>query len=381
MHDSPLPPNPKTPLGRGGSHSSGTATPAARAGAQRPPLLGPPHDLVAVALMGRAGNQLFQVAAARALQADPFGPVAVAPRESHRWGRPLERVLRNDALRDLGQRELMRFRQLPRLPRGNLKAAVWRDHVADRVPWLRHYELLVAEPIGYDSRFDAIEPPVFLRGFLQSERYFAGAEDAVLASVQDPDSEALAIGEHLCSGGQPTVAVTLRTARDYQHFGWVLPFSFYLDACALLAERLGDLRLTVFGDEAATCERAAQRLGRFGRTVVAANLDPVTQLQVIRMHDHVVLANSSFSWWCAWLSERWARRSDAGIFVAPDPWLNPGDELVPSRWVRLARQLSERSHPTAPARSVTLPNDDVAPSGEVVTDHAPAALYRSSVSR
>lgn len=353
MLDSPRSPIRTTPLGSGSSHSSRTALSGANAGAERRRVLGPPGDLVAVALTGRAGNQLFQVAAARALQADPSGPVAVAPREGWRWGRPLERIVRPGALRDLGQRELMRLRELPRLPRGNLKAAAWRDRIADRVPWLRHFELLVTEPFGYDPRFDSIEPPVFLRGFLQDERYFARAEGAVHASFQDPDRDALTIGQDLCGGRRPAVAVTMRTARDYQHFGWVLPFSFYVDACELLADRLGDLSLTIFGDEAASCERAAQRLARFGRTTVAANLDPVTQLQVIRMHDHVVLANSSFSWWSAWLSERWPRRSGAGIFVAPDPWLNPGDEIAPSRWVQLQRARSERAHPSAPTRRVT----------------------------
>ena len=48
-----------------------------------------------------------------------------------------------------------------------------------------------------------------------------------------------------------------------------------------------------------------------------------------------IIANSSLSWWGAWL------QNDAGKIVAPDPWFGPAyahynmKDLIPERWVKL----------------------------------------------
>ncbi len=49
---------------------------------------------------------------------------------------------------------------------------------------------------------------------------------------------------------------------------------------------------------------------------------------------HHILANSSFSWWGAWLS-----RSTDGLVIAPERWYavdRPTPDLIPSRWIRMA---------------------------------------------
>jgi hypothetical protein len=82
---------------------------------------------------------------------------------------------------------------------------------------------------------------------------------------------------------------------------------------------------------------------------VAANLDLPQEMHLVRNNDastnyedlrlmsacrHHVIANSSFSWWGAWLDPR----SDA-ITVAPRRWFAAGTpdarDLVPERWARV----------------------------------------------
>jgi hypothetical protein len=53
----------------------------------------------------------------------------------------------------------------------------------------------------------------------------------------------------------------------------------------------------------------------------------------MRTCPHAVIANSSFSWWGAWLGDGTQR-----IVIAPATWLKglPAfDDIVPNRWFRL----------------------------------------------
>jgi hypothetical protein len=52
--------------------------------------------------------------------------------------------------------------------------------------------------------------------------------------------------------------------------------------------------------------------------------------------DHHVLADSSFSWWGAWLNS-----SEAKIVVAPRPW----SQDLPADWVRIERRVYQADQP------------------------------------
>ena len=62
---------------------------------------------------------------------------------------------------------------------------------------------------------------------------------------------------------------------------------------------------------------------------------PYIDLCLMSLCGGVINANSSLSWWGAWL------QNDAGKIVAPDPWFGPAyahynmKDLIPERWVKL----------------------------------------------
>src|SRR5579862_5215942 len=96
----------------------------------------------AVSLVGRMGNQLFQYAVARAhLAPSDDAAVVVDDRQKLIRGDDLAPVLRPGRYRPIRQRELLRLRSVPRLPRGQRTALAFRERLADRHPGLRRYEV------------------------------------------------------------------------------------------------------------------------------------------------------------------------------------------------------------------------------------------------
>jgi hypothetical protein len=60
----------------------------------------------------------------------------------------------------------------------------------------------------------------------------------------------------------------------------------------------------------------------------------IGDFEAMRRCRHFVIANSTFSWWAAWLGER-----EGSVVVAPRRWFEDrtrnSSDIVPPRWVRL----------------------------------------------
>ncbi len=111
-----------------------------------------------------------------------------------------------------------------------------------------------------------------------------------------------------------------------------LPMSFYSRATALLRERLNDPTFFVFSDDIAFA-RANLPIGL--RTIFVDHNDDHTSHEDLRLMSacrHHIIANSSFSWWGAWLNPRLEK-----FVIAPKQWLLRPDsyypDLFPQEWI------------------------------------------------
>jgi hypothetical protein len=113
---------------------------------------------------------------------------------------------------------------------------------------------------------------------------------------------------------------------------------YYEQAFDHLASKVPDAQFFVFSDDPGWCKIAfASRGPRVLHACdFAAGPDSViADFHLLSQCAHFIIANSAFSWWAAWLGG-----SEGSIVVTPDRFetanlLDP-DELLPSRWVRIA---------------------------------------------
>ena len=290
--------------------------------------------MIVVRLMGGLGNQMFQYAAARRLALASGSSLVVDlgwfAHEARRYRTPREFELGRFGLR-------ARWVTLP--PR---TVEAWERGEAARLG-LRRRRLSVLRDEGAATRVDqrvlAAPDDVLLAGYWQSERYFMEVSDVIRADFSFRGTPPAPYAELLRVARAPTsVGVHVRRG-DYvddpvaNAFHGTLDARYYREAVERIAERSGDIHVLLVSDDP---EWAAGHL-HFDHQVTnvsAAGGDAVDELRVLAACTHHVIANSSFSWWGAWLAER-----EGQIVVAPRRWFRDAaidtSELLPLRWIRL----------------------------------------------
>lgn len=288
--------------------------------------------VIAARLCGGLGNQMFQYAAGRGLAMTrnvplmldldwyrrPPGSSAARVYELHRYPVAAHVASRLDRLR---------FRLLAsRL--GSQFAWIGRGWTVHRE---RHFD--------HDPSVKGIRGHVYLDGYWQSARYFEHVAKEIRAELRP--SQPLGEGDNavleLMRTG-PSVSVHVRRG-DYVSnvaatatHGACTP-EYFERACAIMASRVPGVRFFVFSDDMAW-SRAALRLP--GSTTFVDHNGPAAAFQDMRLMslcDHHVIANSSFSWWGAWLGAKALQ-----IVVAPKHWFADGRAtatLLPADWLRV----------------------------------------------
>jgi hypothetical protein len=277
--------------------------------------------MVIVRLMGGLGNQMFQFAAARAT--------------SLRTGAELKLDL--TWFDEEGSRVTPR-REYALEPFGLAVARASEAEVGRlmRTSLLRRRPRILVDP---DLRFDPRvlrADDVRLMGYWQSERYFADQAAAIRRDFELPrpgGELARAIAE------SDSVSVHVRRGdyasdRQIEAELGVLPAEYYEAAIADLTETLGEARFFVFSNDPAWCEANLRIDGAHTFVTHEPGARAHDDLLLMSLCRHHVVANSSFSWWGAWLGEQ-----PGSTVIAPRRWfLTPRfdtRDLVPERWLRI----------------------------------------------
>lgn len=112
---------------------------------------------------------------------------------------------------------------------------------------------------------------------------------------------------------------------------------YYQRALSYLAERFDGLNYYVFSDDIAWVKKNIVIPSPI--TFVEHNTGRKSHIDMRLMSacTHHIIANSTFSWWGAWLSE--SNSSDSGVIIAPKKWANRKSkallEVIPQNWERI----------------------------------------------
>ncbi len=302
--------------------------------------------MIIVRLIGGLGNQLFQYAIARRMSAETHQPfkLDLTAYDNDRLRRYALRPFKTcqDAATP---GEIRTVKPSP----DDVNAGWWPSRALRNrrysKTWIRE-----RTPYVYDSRVTQARGDVYLEGYWANESYFKPIESVIrqeFTVASEPDGENLAVARAIAAA----TSVCLHVRRgDYatdpatQKFHGLAPLSYYEQVIARLTQTVSAPHFFIFSDDPGWV-REHLRLTHPVTYVThnAADKD-YEDLRLMASCRHHIIANSSFSWWGAWLAQRPipGPRSpipDRQVVIAPAKWLNePGIDTTgatPPDWIRL----------------------------------------------
>ena len=287
--------------------------------------------MIVVRLTGGLGNQMFQYAAARALADRLAVELVLDTRGFDAYN------FRSFELGRLNVRACAgTTAELARFPAWRVKLA---RALGGAMPLSNRFRV---EPFfGYDPAWPTLQDDVHLNGYFQSQKYFAVIREQLLVDFR-PSKDISPSNRQVAAMAGKGDSVMLHVRRgDYvsnaktlQVHG-VCSTDYYRRAIALARERLHQPRFFVFSDDLAW-SRENLRLGDDAVFVEGNAEAPEMDIFLMSACRAHIIANSSFSWWGAWLA-----RTDAPLVIAPDPWFDSPDmsavDLIPAFWQTLRK--------------------------------------------
>jgi hypothetical protein len=290
---------------------------------------------ICMRLLGGLGNQLFQFSAGYAL--------------SKEKGVPLVLDASSYASDELRKLEITNFS----LPEDIKICRTINPAISKKIkPWhLSYWRQNQSRMLPYKEKRHCFDPSIFsinqtayLKGYFQSPLYFDGYRNDLRDIFKLKSTISASSQNYLdaISAAATSVSVHIRRgdflskAETHSSHG-VLDRSYYDQALDLLRKLYGrDVQLFFFTDDPDWIEEAFSDIQN--AQAVRGNGDhPWEDLYLMAQCDHNIIANSTFSWWGAWLND-----NEEKTVIAPRHWFSrdkhcqtPTFDMFPDGWITL----------------------------------------------
>jgi hypothetical protein len=187
---------------------------------------------------------------------------------------------------------------------------------------------------------------LYLDGYFQCEKYFIDVFQELRNEFTLREEYLLSIANILSKiqSDQPSISIHIRRG-DYvnnqriRHIYDICTLDYYSRATQELLQQFPNARLFIFSDDINWVQsnmpifKNATLISDM-KTISGENLRPSQELFLMSQCDHHIIANSSFSWWGAYLNA-----SSSKVVIAPNIWNRSKffhqNDIIPEAWMRL----------------------------------------------
>ncbi len=203
-----------------------------------------------------------------------------------------------------------------------------------------HFESsFIVEPTEYFSPEAVnVRHEAYFEGYWQSMKYFSTADEIRVLFEFKPALIGLnrQLSEEVRNGN--SVSIHIRrgdfiTNKINESIYYKCTFEYYRQAITLISKQETNLRFYVFSDDIEWSKLLFSELENVTYVSHNRGKDSYVDMQLMSLCKHNIIANSTFSWWGAWLN-----RNPDKIVVSPREWFINGrssDDLIPASWLRI----------------------------------------------
>ncbi len=292
--------------------------------------------MVITNLIGGLGNQIFQYAAGRALSLERGASLRLDISDFANYGLhqgfELQRIF-NCTAEIASEADVCAILGWQGSP--CIRRVVSRPSMAA----FRRKGFVVEPHFHYWREIKNVASDCYLSGYWQSEKYFSRFAEQIRSDFHfrlPLESKNAELAKKI--GQVNSVSLHVRRG-DYVHNPKnsatyeLCSLDYYKSSIQHVAERIQKPHFLVFSDDIVWA-KSNLRIG-FSHQYVDHNhgANSYNDIRLMSLCKHHIIANSSFSWWGAWLNP-----STRKIVVAPKRWFANGtstQDLIPQTWVRL----------------------------------------------
>lgn len=193
------------------------------------------------------------------------------------------------------------------------------------------------DSLNFQSSFLSWHNNIYLDGYFQSENYFADIRPEILKELSlmpDAENKVTVLSQKISSVN----SVSLHVRRgDYanlpeaNYFHGLCSLDYYQAALKIIQNKITEPHFFIFSDDLSWCRANFSNLQN---VEFVTNYSPAQDLILMSRCRHNIIANSSFSWWGAWLNQNITK-----IVIAPKRWFNNQNidirDRLPATWLKI----------------------------------------------
>lgn len=294
--------------------------------------------MIIVKLMGGLGNQLFQYATGKALAL------------KHKTDLKLDLSLLNEDPKNKYTKRKLELdlfftnyviatdKEVKLFTQKNVLQKIFKKYTQLD---LSKYTIANQNGFEFNTNFLTYPKNTYLNGYWQSEKFFSDIRAVLLKElvIKKPLSEDCKIAQnHILNSN--SVSLHIRRGdyvsdKNAEAFHGILSLEYYHNAINYLNTQVDNIEVFVFSDDMDWVKSNLKLKNKCNYIDFNKNENSVFDMYLMSICKHHIIANSSFSWWGAWLNNKADK-----IVIAPKIWFADKEkneqtqDNIPPSWIR-----------------------------------------------